>query len=1440
MRILAILLTALAVLTTPAQAQEEGEGFLTRKIQDLLSGAGRTVDIQGFEGLLSSEASFDRMTIADEDGIWVTLEDVVLDWNRSALLRGRLEVERLSAARIDLPRLPKSEEEALPDAEATPFALPDLPVSIDIKAFEIAQVDLGAPLVGEPVQLSVTASALFNDDALTLDFQAGRTDGKAGDFDIKADLQRSENTMDLDIQLSEAENGIAARLLNIPDQPSVELVVAGAGPLDDFTTDLQLSTDGAERLAGQITLGTQAPRRASGAPDRRIRADIGGDITAVVLPEYRGFFGEDVALKIDALLESNGAIEVSELALDTHAADLTGRITLNAEKWPSFIDLEGTVANADGSAVLLPGGGGDTTVDQVTLRIDYDAAEDDAYDAAFDITGLTTGAARIARTRLSSTGTLQGKLGAVGQVLGDVIFSAEGLAMTDPALGEAIGTQISGKTRVAYIEGQPIRISNLDLAGSDYGLTGEMVINGIEEGLLTNLKARLEASDLSRFSALAGRPLEGQTNLALEGSVTPLSGAFDIKAQGSASGIRTGIVQADALLKGRTALSMQARRDETGTVLRDLVLQNPALVFTGEAELATDDSRVQARIALTDVAAVLPQYEGPITVNVEALQDTRGWTVDAVTDGPYGAAITLDGLATGPNAKLNFTAKAPEIKSFVPQIEGPLEASGVIRQTPQGWALRTDASGPYDVQASVDGLVTPTLDVAFEVALPQVKPLVTQIDGPLRASGRLRQTAEGFFLTTDASGPYGVEAKIDGQISPQVNIAFDVALPQINALVPQVDGPLNATGTLRQTAQGFLLDTNASGPYGADAKVQGQITPQVDVRFDLNVPNVKPLVPQVDGPLSATGRVRQTAQGFFVDTSAIGPYGARALVEGLATGPEMSLTFDVSVPNIQPLVPGVSGPLAAKGTVMQTPGGIAVNTNATGPYASRAKVEGVVTGPDANLVFDVSLPNVGALVPKISGPLDVQGSARMTPQGWQLDTDAQGPSGTQARIAGLVGSDGTLDLSVNGAAPLGLSAPFIAPRILQGQAQFDLSVNGPPALGSVTGTVRTSNASLSAPNLRVALENIVADIELVGGRANLDLQGDAVGGGRLAVEGGVTLTGALPADIAVRLNNVVVIDPKLYRTSVSGDLRVAGPLAGGAQISGQIDVGETNVTVPSTGLTTIGDIPQIRHVGAPAAATRTRAKAGLNGAEAGTDPAAQGGGAVFGLGIRINAPNRIFVRGRGLDAELGGGLTLTGDTARVISAGRFDLLRGRLDILGKRFDLVEGSIQFQGDLIPYLRFVSATNTNTGEVRVIVQGPADQPEVVFESTPDAPQDEVLAQLLFGRNISEISAFQALQLANAVATLAGRGGNGLISNLRDSFGLDDLDVTTTDDGATALRVGKYLTDNIYTDVTAASDGTGEVSLNLDISPSLTAKGTLGSDGNSSVGIFFERDY
>lgn len=1384
-QLLTLLATALIWLASflPLQAQEDdGKGFLTRTIQDALSGAGRQVSIDGFEGLLSSSASFERLTIADAEGVWLTIEGAELVWNRSALLRGRLEVEKLTAQRLDLPRLPQAEAE-LPEAEAAPFQLPDLPVSIEIAEFGVQEINLGAPLLGEAAQLSLAASATYTEDLLDLDISAERTDAKRGAFEIRANLERADNLLDLLVRLDEGPEGIAARLLNLPDQPPVELLVEGAGPLDDFTSQVRIATDGQERLSGEVILASQAPRRASDTPDRRIRADIGGDITALLAPRYREFFGEDLRLTLDALQEGNGALEVSSFALDAQAAALSGRLALNPEGWPTLIDIEGSIANPDGTSILLPVGGEGTRVGRVGLDVDYAAAEGEALRARFDIAELTTSAATAERLELSLDGTLSGTPGSLGQFQGDVALAAQGLAPTDPALAEALGRDLQGRAEVTYVEGEPIRIAGLELEGRDYGLAGEATVEGLETGFATNLDATLRAEELSRFSALAGREIDGAAALTVKGDLVPLGGQFDLVIAGLTEGLRVGIEQADALLSGRTELELAARRDETGTFVERLTLGNEEISLEARADLRTDDSRVEADLRLTDVSTVLPQYEGPITVEALATQDASGWSIDASTDGPYGAAITAKGQVTGVAPRLDFTAAVPDISRFAEGVPGSARLEGTVTQVEGDWRITTQASGPYDLSAQLSGALTPALDLTFEAEVPQIQPLVPQVSGPLAASGRLQQTA-----------------------------------------------------------QGFLVDVSARGPYEARATAEGLATgPDVALDFTLSLPDVAPLAPGLSGPLAAEGQVRQTPDGLALDLTADGPYGASLSTQGTVTGPALALTYDLAIPNVQPLAPGISGPLRATGSLRQGQSGLIVETSASGPYASRATVSGTVTGPQAAVEYSLSMPDIGPLVERINGPLDLRGSARRAGSAWQIDASAQGPAGTQVRAAGRVAENGTLDLDLNGNAPLGLARPFIAPRSLTGQATFDLSINGPPALSSVSGTIRASGATFSAPNLRLALRGISAEVALGGNRARIDLSGEATNGGRVAAQGAITLTPSLPAEISIGLRELVLIDPRLYRTSLNGDLRLAGPLAGGAVISGNIAVGETEISVPSTGLTTIGEIPQITHLNPPPEAIRTRQKAGLVGAEAGTDPAAEGGGGPgYGLNIGISAPGRIFVRGRGLDAELGGRLTLTGTTNRIISSGRFDLQRGRLDILGKRFNLVEGSAQFQGDLVPFIRFVTATPTAQGEVRVIVEGPADSPEVRFEATPDAPQDEVLAQLLFGRNLSDISAFQALQLASAVATLAGRGGDGIVSNLREGFGLDDFDVTTTDEGETALRVGKYLSDNLYTDVTAASDGTGEVSLNLDITPNLRGKATLGSDGDSGIGIFYERDY
>jgi translocation and assembly module TamB len=313
-------------------------------------------------------------------------------------------------------------------------------------------------------------------------------------------------------------------------------------------------------------------------------------------------------------------------------------------------------------------------------------------------------------------------------------------------------------------------------------------------------------------------------------------------------------------------------------------------------------------------------------------------------------------------------------------------------------------------------------------------------------------------------------------------------------------------------------------------------------------------------------------------------------------------------------------------------------------------------------------------------------------------------------------------------------------------------------------------------------------------------------------------------------------DPALYDTQIDGQIRLNGPLSGGAEISGDLTLGETEVRIPETGLSFGGDIPEMTHRNLSAAVRASQLRAGIEPPSNTPAKTAR----PFPLNITINAPNRIFLRGRGLDAELGGQLRVSGTSAAIIPIGQFDLVRGRLDLLGKRLTLDEGRITLAGGFVPTISLV--TRAQSGGITAItsLSGPATDPVITFTSEPELPEDEVLARLFFGKGIESLSALQAAQMAVALRTLAGKGGVGTLAKLRNSFGLDDLDVSTDESGNTSVRAGAYITENAYTDVTTNSAGDSEINLKIDLSDTVTLKGAADSTGNTSIGVFLERDY
>ncbi|QFT81917.1 Translocation and assembly module TamB [Roseovarius sp. THAF27] len=1403
-------------LAAPALAQdqaEEDKSFIEDWLQDNLSGAGRDVTVTGFRGALSSNATLESLTIADEDGVWLTLRDASLVWSRSALLRGRLEVDELTAAEVILERLPSGGESVSPDdAEATQFALPELPVSVNVELVQIETVELGESVLGEPARLSLEGSANLADGQGAANLAIQRLD-REDSLTFEGSFENESRVLALDLDFQEGPEGIVSTLLGIPDTPALRLQVAGDAPLSDFSARILLSSDGQERFGGTVNVGAIDGDDTQGYT---FAADLDGDLRPLFEEQFQPFFGEATALAVSGQSQSSGRLVLDELSIRSEALELQGNLALSASGWPETLQLQGRIGSDDGEVVRLPVSGAPTTLQNARLNASFDAAEDDAWQAEVQIVDLLQDGLSVDRATLSGTGRITDAPDR--SFSGDLKFNAEGVDHSDPALAEAIGTAPSGTMTLAWQQDQPLVIDALDVESGNVTLTADGELESLEDGFPFTGSATLNAADLSRFAAISNQDISGAANATLEGTGTLLGGAFDIELEAETNDLAIGQPRLDPLMTGQGTLALGARRDTTGTVLERLTIQTQALAANASGRLDSNEGQLDIEARLQNVAQVEPTLSGPATLTTSINWNSGdALNISALEATLADATLTGSGAVFPENPNLpaegKITLAATDLSRFA-QLAGRdldgaatvvLEGSGRIR------------GGAFDIVLDAE-----TNDV--EIGEPRVDALMA---GAGTLSVAAQRDTDGTVLDRFSVRTPALEADASGRLdSDDGELTVKAAIADLARIEPRMSGPatLDAAATWEKGGAVTISRLDASGA-GTTLSATGAVFPEdtllpVEGQMTLNASDLSRLAPLLNRPL--TGSLDMTLEG-----------------SGQVRGRTFDITTDIDGSNLRTGIAQLDQLIAGS---IDARASVALGESAPGIryidiQTPRVTVDAEGSGPGAPVNLSARLADLGIFVPEFPGAVSANGTVTIvdrTGEQIRLSLDASGPGGTNARVNGSINGYGnSLDIDVNGSAPLALANPFLAPRSITGLANFDLSVNGPPALNSLSGVINVSNGRLALPSLSTAITGIGGAVRLASGRAETDITASMGTGGNFRVRGPITLSAPFNANLEAALNDLVVTDPDLYSTTLSGQVGINGPLTGGATIAGIVNLGRTELRVPSgSGTRSPGDIPEITHIGEPAAVRQTRTRAGIIGQERGGTPVA------FPLDLVINAPNRIFVRGRGLDAELGGRVRLQGTTADVVPSGLFELIRGRLDILGRRLELTEGVIDLRGALDPYLRFVAETENDGILVRTIIEGLASSPSVTFESVPDLPQDEAVARLLFGRGLEDISAFQAAQLVAAAATLSGQRSGGL--DIRGALGLSDLDVSTSEDGATQVTAGAYLSENLYSEVTADSEGNQEINLNLDIGRNVTVKGSTSTTGNTGVGIFFEKDY
>ncbi len=78
-------------------------------------------------------------------------------------------------------------------------------------------------------------------------------------------------------------------------------------------------------------------------------------------------------------------------------------------------------------------------------------------------------------------------------------------------------------------------------------------------------------------------------------------------------------------------------------------------------------------------------------------------------------------------------------------------------------------------------------------------------------------------------------------------------------------------------------------------------------------------------------------------------------------------------------------------------------------------------------------------------------------------------------------------------------------------------------------------------------------------------------------------------------------------------------------------------------------------------------------------------------------------------------------------------------------------------------------------------------------------------------------------------------------RQGLGVDDLNVGSDENGGAQVTAGKYLNRRTYLELKQGEDETKSgVAINLDIGKGVKLRGEATADGNTSTGVFFEKEY
>lgn len=232
------------------------------------------------------------------------------------------------------------------------------------------------------------------------------------------------------------------------------------------------------------------------------------------------------------------------------------------------------------------------------------------------------------------------------------------------------------------------------------------------------------------------------------------------------------------------------------------------------------------------------------------------------------------------------------------------------------------------------------------------------------------------------------------------------------------------------------------------------------------------------------------------------------------------------------------------------------------------------------------------------------------------------------------------------------------------------------------------------------------------------------------------------------------------------------------------------------------------------------------------------------LDVEMEVVDKVSIYGRGLHSKWLGKLHLKGNCEHAYLEGTLKMQSGVFLFSGKRFHLTSGICVFRRDeeSANWLNIEGDLVFPDAVVRAALKGPLTNLRLQFDSMPSLDLSEIMARVLFNRRVSEITALEALQVAQVVMNLSeGKMDLDLLGKLKKNIGIDQLNVQNLGEEEASLTIGKTLSDGTAISFEKKVYGEdGSLGIEAQISKDFSIEADFSNSSENKMRLKWRHDY